>query len=60
MVQDLAEFVEPSLVEVVVMSGTLGERDSFIALMKGDVTKVVKKAMGQEVEVRIYSSNEGA
>ena len=59
MVQTLAEFVEPSLVEVVVVSETLGAQESFIILMKEKVTKLVKDAVGQEVEVRIYGGNEG-
>lgn len=53
MVQALAAFVEPSIVEVVVVSNSAGAYEPFVGLMKEKVTKVVKDAVGQEVEVRI-------
>ena len=53
MVQALAEFVEPEAVEVLAMSKMPGVQEPFVVLMKEKVTKVVKDAMGQEVEVLI-------
>ncbi|EAT88116.2 hypothetical protein SNOG_04356 [Parastagonospora nodorum SN15] len=49
----LAEFVEPESVEVLAMSKMPGVQEPFVVLMKEKVTKVVKDAMGQEVEVLI-------
>jgi hypothetical protein len=53
MVQALAEFVEPEVVEVLAMSRMPGVHEPFVVLMKEKVTKVVKDAMGQEVEVLV-------
>ncbi|KAH3989957.1 hypothetical protein HBH52_017520 [Parastagonospora nodorum] len=53
MVQALAEFVEPEAVEVLAMSKMPGVQEPFVVLMKEKVIKVVKDAMGQEVEVLI-------